>query len=240
MKETIEAVGAPFYVGTMRAIRAPLRAAGLLRYLEHRPGRRARFLRSLFSIWDARDLASLDLPWFTFDAIAEIESYLASLGRPAVAFEYGSGASTAWLARRCGEVASVEHDRRWEAKTAELCAGFDNVTLMTREPEPIPAGAESEYRSEKPGQTGLDFERYVKSIVGLGKTFDLISVDGRCRVQALKAASELLNDGGIIVFDNSDRRRYQAGIASTGMKVERYRGLTPGWVLPTETSILRW
>src|SRR5262245_28763699 len=53
---------------------------------------------------------SAQVPWLTFGAVRFLESRLASTQR---VFEYGSGGSTLFLARRVEQVISVEHDVRW-------------------------------------------------------------------------------------------------------------------------------
>ena len=66
---------------------------------------------SLTLVHDPIKLAELDVPWWTYRAVDAVEGWLAARPRPVRAFEYGSGASTLWLARRVDEVHSVEHDR---------------------------------------------------------------------------------------------------------------------------------
>lgn len=102
------------YVGGVRVARSGASAVGLLDWWDRR-ARQSRvscWSRSLLSIHDLPDLVSLDVPWWTFDAADAVEGFLAS--RPAArVFEWGSGASTVWLAKRSGCVVSIEHDAAW-------------------------------------------------------------------------------------------------------------------------------
>ena len=77
------------------------------------PVPRARHLRSLLDVHDPDALLRADLPWWTYRATDVVDAFLLGRGGRARAFEYGSGASTVWLARRCAEVASVEHVPGW-------------------------------------------------------------------------------------------------------------------------------
>ena len=72
----------------------------------------------------------------------------------------------------------------------------------------------------------------------VGGTFSLIVVDGRARQACLSAALPHLADGGIIVFDNTMRRRYRRAIAAAPVSERAFRGLTPTLPYPDQTSIL--
>ena len=104
------------YVTAVRGCRAVSEKTGLLSSLEKpsAENRSARWLRSLFAIYDIEDMAALDLPWWTFAAIEETDKFLKSR-QDAKVFEYGSGASTIWLARRAAIVVSIEQDEGWHA-----------------------------------------------------------------------------------------------------------------------------
>ena len=69
--------------------------------------------------------------------------------------------------------------------------------------------------------------------------FDLIVVDGRAREAAMRAAIPHLAPDGLIVFDNSHRKRYQEAIAESGLSEQVFRGLTPSLPYPDRTSLLR-
>jgi predicted O-methyltransferase YrrM len=161
-----------------------------------------------------------------------IEAFLA--GRPgARVFEYGSGASTVWLARRAGRVDSVEHDPEWAGQVRAMVADAPQVTLHTV--PPAPATAATRVRSGRVGHTDLDFGDYVAAIDRAGGPFDLIIVDGRARNDAFRRAVDHVAAGGLVVFDNLERRRYRPAIESTpGLRRELLRGATP--TLPYRTT----
>ena len=133
-------------------------------------------------------------------------------------------------------VHSVEHHRGFGEMMAAELGQFEHVTLRVVEPaiseRPVVASA-------KEGHGGLDFADYVAAIDAVQGNFDLIVVDGRAREACLRAAQCRLSPGGIVVFDNSRRRRYREAIRASGMLERRFAGLTPTLPYPEQTSLLR-
>ena len=225
------------YVATLRGLAVPLRAIGILSRLEHAPRDSLRFwLGSQFAIHDAAKLAELDVPWWTLSAIAKIERWIAARNGDVRAFEYGSGASTLWLARRCTRVVSVEHDAGF-AKFAAPMLARSNVRLLLVEPER--GVAAPAMGSGRRGYEHCDFSAYVDSIAVEGE-YDLIVIDGRARVACLEIARRHLKPGGLVVFDNSNRRRYHAAQANLAARIERCRGLAPALPYPSETALIEF
>lgn len=200
--------------------------------------RRARhWAYSLTKVHNSLAIAALDVPWWTYDAIDAVTSWFADRdGSPVRVFEYGSGASTLWLARRASEVHSVEHHRGFGEMMATELHQFDHVTLRIVEPVP---SERPRVASAKEGHQGLDFADYVAAIEAVPGDFDLVVVDGRAREACLAAAQSRLAPGGIVVFDNSRRRRYREAILASGMLEQRFSGLTPTLPYPEQTSVLR-
>jgi predicted O-methyltransferase YrrM len=118
-------------------------------------------------------------PWLTRHAIELIEEHL----RPDhIAFEWGSGNGSPWLARRCRALTSVEHHQGWyEHVRSRLAAGrLHNV----------------DYRI-------VNEAIYPKAIDPFPEEhFDFILVDGLLRDLALLASIPKLKPGGWLVFDN--------------------------------------
>lgn len=229
------------YVQAARATRSAFARAQVLPALDQWAGRSrtGAWARSLLAVYDVGDLSALDVPWWTFESAARVEAFL--LGRRgARVFEWGSGGSTVWLARRSSAVVAVEHDERWAAAVrAHLPAGSP-VDLHVV-PARAASGAAGEARSAKPGATGLDFRAYVDVIEEVGGTFDVIVIDGRAREACLARAVDHVAPDGIIVFDNVERARYREAIAGIrpAVGVTWTRGLTPCLPYPTRTAILR-
>lgn len=239
----------PDLVSTVKSVYAKgARAAGrgLTRVgvLPESPPPRAQRLRhwaySLTRAHDSLGISELDVPWWTYDAIDAVEAFITGRDGKLRAFEWGSGASTIWLARRVERVDSVEHHRGFgEMIQDRLASGFPNAHLEIVEPVPSDRPA---IGSRKEGHGGLYFSGYVAQIgkvaAATGAEFDLIVVDGRAREACLAVALDHLAPGGIVVFDNTMRRRYRAAIEALPVDETRYRGLTPTLPYPDQTSVL--
>lgn len=224
------------YVFVMRALRTLAKTTGIYQALENRlPNRRAHWWLSLFAIYDIDAMVKLDVPWWSYDAIDEVNTFLA--GRPkARVFEYGSGASTIWAALRAEHVTSVEHDESWHPIISNRLREFDNVDLRLMPPDDT---FHADFGSQKPGNASRSFKAYVSAIEDSDTPFDLIIIDGRARVACLKHALGKLADDGMIVFDNSGRSEYRDPINSLNAHVQTYRGRVPSLPYPDQTTLIR-
>ncbi len=158
-----------------------------------------------------------ELPWMTYDAI----DFLGSICTPdSVVFEWGSGGSTLFLAKRCRHVTSVEHDAKWSGYLRERLESLDvdNVDYKEIPGEKIADWEERDYRnpddfvSGDKGSVGLSFERYVKAVDPFPEeSFDIVVVDGRVRNVCVKRAIPHVKRGGYLVVDNSERAYYLEG-----------------------------
>lgn len=224
------------YVATMRGVALPLRATGVLDRLERaRHDSFAFWLGSQFAIHDAAALARMDVPWWTFPAIDAVERWMAARNGDVRVFEYGSGASTVWLARRAARVVSVEHDTGF-VKIAAPMLTLPNVEL--RVIEPVAANATTRAPSGRRGYEDCDFSAYVDSIADGAAPYDLVIIDGRARAACLDRAWDCLGAGALVVFDNSNRQRYQAALGRVGGRLTRYRGWAPALPYPSETTLI--
>jgi len=195
---------------------------------------------SLVVVFDSAALSELDVPWWTYDAIDVVEGWLRAraeaLDRPLRVFEYGSGASTLWLAKRVGEVHSVEHHQGFADTMRPLFEEHENIDFLVRHAVP---STSPKVPSHKPSHKDMDFAEYVATIDEVGGEFDLIVIDGRAREACLTAAMPHLADGGLIVYDNTHRKRYKRAVAASGLEECVYTGLTPTLPYPDRTSLLR-
>ncbi|TWI90038.1 methyltransferase family protein [Roseibium hamelinense] len=239
----IEVAAKKAYVACLRGLRAASDGLGTTRLLQRnsKTSRRAHWLLSLLAIHDLKALIALDVPWWAYDAIDEVNRFL-DLRPKAQVFEYGSGASTIWLAHRCEHVWSVEHDPDWARQmTAEIARLelTNRIAIEICSPDKK-TGCADVFRSQKAGYSGLCFESYAKAIQQHQTKFDLVVVDGRARAGCLLEAIKCLKDDGLIVFDNSGRRRYRETIKSLeeNMDVRTYHGMTPSLPYPEETTLI--
>lgn len=200
-----------------------------------RDQRTKHWVYSLTRAYDSLAIAELDVPWWTYRAIDVVESWLSAHPHPIRVYEYGSGASTLWLAKRADEIYSVEHHQEFGEFIGKSFAEHPNVHF--RIVPPVPADHPA-IGSRKEGNAGLDFSDYVRSIDDVTGQFSLIVIDGRAREACLRQAASRLEPGGIIVFDNTRRKRYRDAIAASGLVERRLGGLTPTLPYPDMTSVL--
>ena len=193
------------------------------------------WVTSLTRVHDSLAIAELGVPWWTYRAIDVVDAWLINRPQPVRVFEYGSGASTLWLADRADEVISIEHNADFAAVIRPAFAAQDTITFRLVEPQRTAAPT---IGSAKPGHRGLDFSEYVAAIDDPPGLFDLIVIDGRARETCLQKAVPRLSPGGLIVFDNSHRDRYRRAIAASGLPERRLPGLTPTLPYPDQTSLL--
>jgi hypothetical protein len=155
------------------------------------------------------------LPWYTYPAI----SFLTPRIKPSLSvFEYGSGNSTLWWAARVRKVRSVEHDSAWAKIVRDMLP--ENASLDVFELE--------------------DGGDYSKASRTANEKFDVIVVDGRDRINCAHVAVTALTPGGVLVWDNTERRRYHSGfkhLYEFGFKRLEFRGLAPIRSIALETSI---
>ncbi|KQX26169.1 MULTISPECIES: hypothetical protein [unclassified Sphingomonas] len=120
-------------------------------------------------------------PWWPIPAIREVSAYMGS--RECRVIEFGSGSSTAWLARRAACVHAIEDNESWFRETsARLKAlGFGNAEISCR--------------------TGADY--YDLSWID-DPICDLAIIDGSWRWKCIEAVLPHMTAGGLIYLDNSD------------------------------------
>lgn len=223
------------YVSLMRAVRAIMAKSGGVAYLDAKAklSRPYHYLRSLLAIHDVPDMVGLDVPWWTYSAIDYLNEWMQN--RPQLeVFEWGSGASTLWLAKRAKRVISVEHDPKWHNLLMPFLSLHSNVECILREPDPLLV--DEKYHSSK--MPNMNFKSYVFAIQEFPLQYDLIVIDGRARTACLAACEPYLKNDGLIVFDNANRARYQNALLQSHYQIKRFVGRVPGSPLSGETAIL--
>lgn len=131
-------------------------------------------------------------------------------------FEYGSGGSTIFLARRTKRVVSVEHDIRWYKRISGILAKekISNCELLLVPPQKALGATPMQYISVKFGRD-TSFENYIKSIAKFPDDyFSLILIDGRARSGCITTSVKKVAKGGFLMLDDSERGRYQEAISS--------------------------
>lgn len=120
------------------------------------------------------------IPWYTYPAIEYLLQF--DYSEKSV-FEFGCGYSSAFWASRAKKVISIEDKtdwfERWQKEFSEA------KKLFIR------------WRDEGEGYNNAIFED--------GEKYDVIVIDGKRRAECAECAVKALNDGGIIILDDSDR-----------------------------------
>lgn len=163
------------------------------------------------------DASKNPIPWLTYPAIDFLTPRIKSTFR---VFEYGSGNSTLWWAPRVKEVIAVEHNAAWAKQVEANIKHLANAQVIL-EPNP-------------------DSPKYAEAIQAQKDKFHIAVIDGSNRVECAEAALSCLTEDGVIIWDNSDRIEYEAGIESlknAGFRQLEFTGLAPVNSNRMETSI---
>lgn len=174
-------------------------------------------------------------PWLSFEAIDYLSEYLHSDMK---VFEYGSGGSTIFFAKRVSSIVSIEHNELWYKKVKECFKNerINNVDYFNILPEKDDSqnlkdiSNASHYISEDRNYIGFNFQSYVKKIDDFeNEYFDCIVIDGRARPSCLKHSVSKVKRGGIIVYDNCESKHYDEAIAQylQDFELRTYTGFFP-------------
>jgi predicted O-methyltransferase YrrM len=180
--------------------------------LRQRPGAVRYAIPWALSRRQGRSAINDGMPWVPFRAQRWLSRLLS---REMRVFEWGSGGSTLFLARRVREVVSIEHDAAWYELVAQRLqrSGVQNCKYQLVPPRQAPPGGTA-FGSEQRDCKHLCFEAYVRAIDGYPDGhFDFVMIDGRARLACLRAAWRKVRVGGHIFLDNSNYERYQASLA---------------------------
>ena len=155
------------------------------------------------------------LPWFTYSFIDFLTERLDNKFN---VFEFGSGNSTLFFAKRIKHVTSVEHNVEWYNKLISIIP--DNVNLLLSKTDSV--------------------DDYV-GLINLSKNkFDIVFIDGIHRNKCSQNAVEGLSKRGVIVLDDSERVEYSVGmeyITSKGFKKINFWGIPPGMLIRKCTTV---
>lgn len=157
-----------------------------------------------------KSLKSIDknrkpIPWFSYPFIDFVKPRLTN---DLILFEFGSGNSTLFFAKRIKKIISIEHNIDW----------FNIVTMTKPENvELILANSDSE-------------TDYLMSFRSINYNPDIVIVDGIHRNECLFEAVAKLSQSGIIILDDSERPEYKIGIdfiLKNGFRSLDFWGIAP-------------
>jgi hypothetical protein len=145
-------------------------------------------------------------------------------------FEYGSGGSTIFIAKRVKSLVSIEHDKKWYQYINEILAknAVKNCKYFLMEPE----YGDSKFRSSYTTFNQLLYKPFKQYITQIDRypdaSFDLVSIDGKARNFCVKRALRKVRKGGLILLDDSNYKIFRptVDLMSRYPKLEFY-GLCP-------------
>jgi hypothetical protein len=155
------------------------------------------------------------LPWLTYSFIDFITE---RLSKEFSVFEFGSGNSTLFFARKVKNVTSAEHNVEWYNKLTSKIPGNSNLIL-----------AKSANSAD-----------YIAGLLQSDKKFDLIIIDGIYRNECCFIATNFLTDEGVIILDDSKRNDYAEGInhlMNEGFRKIDFSGIPPGMLIRKFTTV---
>jgi hypothetical protein len=158
-------------------------------------------------------------------------------------FEYGSGSSSVYWAKRGASIVSVEHDKNFFLSQCSQLENFINLDYVLVEPQPMEVGQEN-FQSQETFRSikyiGSSFEDYVNSIRQFPlRSFDVVTIGARARAACVRACVDWLCPGGLLILDNSDRTEYHqviSDVLSNWVRVD-FRGPVRGLLHEESTSI---
>ncbi|MBI9046163.1 MAG: class I SAM-dependent methyltransferase [Anaerolineaceae bacterium] len=151
------------------------------------------------------NLDGSSVPWMNYSVVKFLEEKLTN---DLSIFEFGSGYSTLFFAKRVKKVVSVEYDEDWILKMKEHLP--ENVEVIFQEYDVDGA--------------------YCKVIGTSNQKFDIVIVDGRDRVNCIKQSLNALSNDGVLILDDSQRAYYTEGIQfmkEKGFRLLTFEGLKP-------------
>lgn len=165
------------------------------------------------------DINNKAIPWTTYSFIDFISG---RLSKDFTMLEYGSGNSSRYFSERVKEIYSIEDNKEW----------FEIVKKNN------PANAHVILAEE-------GMIQYTQCISTLGKTFDIIFVDGSYRNECIRYAMSYLTPSGVIVLDDTNfnhngKDDYQESfdfLKENGFKRIDFWGISPSLFYRKSTSV---
>lgn len=218
--------------------RAPRLAQALRVLLRHNPDLLP-YTRVYLNSYRKEHSPLLDeIPLITLAATRFLDRFL----RPTMrVFEFGSGGSTPYFARRCQQVIAVENYAPWLNQVSDTLQqkNLSNAQMILIEPEAesecqrldgLPAWVKYQSNTVRTEFAGQTFSRYAQSIDQYPDAhFDVVLVDGRARQSCAYHAIKKVKSGGILIMDDTHRTEYNDAITylSHQFRVQHFQSIRP-------------
>jgi hypothetical protein len=165
------------------------------------------------------DNAGQYVPWMNYPFISFIAD---RIQKNHIIFEYGSGFSSAFFAKRCRYIVSVEYNEQWYKHVKE-------VVLKEHE------NGQVYYQHNNETYASSIGEHMQKG------SCDIIIIDGYDREHCARTCIDYLSDRGVIIFDDSHRNSYKRALQfykERGFKTVHFEGMKPTGFGKDETTII--
>ena len=142
------------------------------------------------------------IPYLKFREIEIFNEILKKL-KPSSILEWGAGFSTLQFPGLLDypfKWRSIEHDEEWYLQLLEMNQNPD-VEIILKKHNQHP------YSDEHGDGSYKDFADYIEAPDD-GRKYDFIIIDGRARNECLLKAMKIINEGGIILLHDANRKRY--------------------------------
>ncbi len=163
------------------------------------------------------------LPWMCYPLIKYLQE---NLNKNDVVFEFGSGASTLFFAKRVKKVVAIESNEKWHEI---MCAKIEKSGLKNIELVLMKDALENE-----------KYDNYAKNLAANGVNFDLIIIDSLKRSSCTLNSIDALKTHGKLILDDSERPHYgkiRDFMINQGFSCQEFEGIAPaqiklkkGWV----------
>jgi predicted O-methyltransferase YrrM len=185
------------------------------------------------------ELVKLEIPDFTESSIA----WLSNVNmKDWNIFEWGTGASTVWFAKRCNKIWSIEYFKEFSVYMQDYIsnANITNCEIRYMAPD---LSKDPEYIAKFSSAKGYSFKAFALTINDYPQEmFDMVIVDGRARNRCLNLALSRVKQDGLIIYDDTDRIEYKREVFKLSHHFSEILSF-PGKKLTTgkqsETTILR-
>lgn len=154
--------------------------------------------------------AGPELPFMHGLEVQAIDYCLALFRAPVFALEWGSGNSTLYFASKLPKGSSwcaIEHNREWAEKVAKQLEESRRSDISLTYIPPQGGWCEGQGDGDR-----FTFGNYIDFPATLHRNFQIIFVDGRARVDCMRAAWPLLDENGVMILHDAQRQAYDPGV----------------------------
>lgn len=142
------------------------------------------------------ELTHPSAPWLSQSAVRYLDQHL----KGGIGFEWGSGRSSAWLARRLDKLTSIESDPGWYERVKRNMANLSNASIRL---------------VDDPGERG-ERSKYAEPVQEISdRSLNFALIDGHHREECIVAVMPKMACGGLLAVDNTDWPTLKAFTAET-------------------------